>query len=75
VEIAGLGETLPDQLGPDHLSRIVDDQAAIGLVRHHRLPDAGHGERIGDPAQQGETDRHDDRGADGRCNVAHLVVL
>ena len=38
-------------------------QAAIGLRRKCNLRDAGDGQRIGEPGEQGEQDRQDDGGA------------
>ena len=36
-EVARRGEGLADQLGADHLSAVVGDQAAVGLVREEHL--------------------------------------
>src|SRR5262249_39705522 len=57
VEVAGVGESLPDDLGPDDVSAPLA-QLAVGLVAEQRLRESRDDERIDEAEEHRRHDGH-----------------
>jgi len=59
MDVRRIGEALPDQLGADVVTMVVDDDRAVRAMREHQLGAGRDGERIDQPGE----DQRDERGA------------